>query len=313
MRPQAGLALAALSLLALPAASHAQGWQVFRFDDQGFAVQLPAAPQQGEGRIELGAGPATPAKAYTLKQDDVVYSMTVADLAKGADQQAAIADAVKAFSAKGQIKQDVNERIDRQFGRQLSVDGADGSRSAISIFVVNGKLYELEGKALSPSASGKTIRFQQSLEFINLGAERFRPENQPGGGGPGQGGFGRGFGGRRGGPPPAEAIAACQGKAAGDKVQFTGQGGQTVAASCIQTQDGLAARPDGAQFAGRGPGGGPPPAEAIAACQGKAAGDAVSFTGPGGRTIAAACIQTPNGLAARPNRRPFGGPGQPPA
>lgn len=82
----------------------------------------------------------------------------------------------------------------------------------------------------------------------------------------------------------------------------TGQGGQGVG--------------------GMGPGGQrgehhhrPPPPEAIAACQGKANGEACSFTGRENRALAGTCFVPPQGngenhpLACRPSRR--GGPGGP--
>jgi hypothetical protein len=79
------------------------------------------------------------------------------------------------------VSVDETARIDRQYGRHLSLVTADGTRSQISVFFVGDKLYQLEAKALPPNAlnaTGKTIRFQQSLEFMNLGAEQFRPENR---------------------------------------------------------------------------------------------------------------------------------------
>jgi hypothetical protein len=253
-------ALAALAALALPISAQAQGWQAFRFDDAGFAVQLPGKPLEGRGAVKTGSGASLEARTYTLTADGVTYSMTVADLAKaGLAEQAAIDDAVKAFSAQGQVKTDVNERIDRHFGRELSVADSDGGQSAVSIFAVNGKLYVLEGKALAPNpafGTGKTIRFQQSLEFVGLGDEALRPENRADGAGPGPGRIGPGFPGRRG-PPPPEAIAACQGKAVGDAVSFTGPAGRTVDAACIQTPSGLAARPNRPPFGGPGRGGPP--------------------------------------------------------
>lgn len=57
--------------------------------------------------------------------------------------------------------------------------------------------------------------------------------------------------------PPPEAVAACKGKADGDKVTFTGRGGEQLTGVCHLAGSVLAARPDG------GPGGGsehrPPP------------------------------------------------------
>ncbi len=49
--------------------------------------------------------------------------------------------------------------------------------------------------------------------------------------------------GRRQGPPP-EAIAACEGKSAGDSVKFTGRQGESVKATCQEIEGQLAAVPE---------------------------------------------------------------------
>ena len=66
-----------------------------------------------------------------------------------------------------------------------------------------------------------------------------------------------------------------------------------------------AAEPPAPPASGVPPG---PPPEAIAACQGKTEGAAVSFTGRGGETLTGTC-KTTNGV---PAARPTGGPGQRP-
>jgi hypothetical protein len=59
---------------------------------------------------------------------------------------------------------------------------------------------------------------------------------------------------------------------------------------------------------------GPPP-EAIAACSGKTAGAAVTFTGRNGKTFSGTCQQDGKVLAARPSGAPAGAgrEGAPPA
>lgn len=49
---------------------------------------------------------------------------------------------------------------------------------------------------------------------------------------------------RRQGPPP-EAISACEGKQAGDSVEFTGRKGETLEATCQEINGQLAAVPAG--------------------------------------------------------------------
>jgi hypothetical protein len=253
----AALILMAMALRAETAC--AQSWQAYSYADAGFAVQLPAAPTVTKGSFKTNTGVTVPAATYSLRQPDALYTLTVADFSQaGVDQQALVDEAVKSFESAGEIKVNVAERIDRHFGRQLSVAGKDGSRSAVAIFFVNRKLYELEGRALPPrpeAGSANTIRFEQSLEFIGLGDQDARPENRGrGGGGPGPGGR----------PLPPQAFADCEGHQAGDAVKHTAPFG-VVDATCVQLPDGrLAARPvrlpPGNPPSGSPPSGGPPPA-----------------------------------------------------
>jgi hypothetical protein len=55
------------------------------------------------------------------------------------------------------------------------------------------------------------------------------------------------------------------------------------------------------------PGGQGPPPQAYEDCRGKKAGDAVQHTTPEG-TVAATCVDSPQGLVARPNQPPDSGP-----
>ncbi len=237
------LCLAASALAPLPAL--AQAWQAYRYPEAGFGVQTPVKPEMTTGTYAPRPGVSVPAVIYTAKQDNVIYSMTVADFTKTPmDEKAAIADAEKAISATGKVTFSVDSRIDRDYGRELSINGADGSRSAVAIFYVNNHLYELVGQSLGPDAaagSGNTIRFQQSLSFGGRGGG---PGGPPDGGPPGGGPPG-GFGGRRGGRgggfgggPNPQAQAACVGKQAGDIVTLTTPQGP-VPATCT-----LVARPD---------------------------------------------------------------------
>ena len=45
--------------------------------------------------------------------------------------------------------------------------------------------------------------------------------------------------------PPPEAIAACEGKSAGDKVEFEGPRGETFSGICREIDGQLAAAPEG--------------------------------------------------------------------
>jgi hypothetical protein len=233
------LALVLAGLLAAPSHAFAAGWEHYAYPDDGFAVQAPAEPMAAKGQFKTQTGLIVPQTVYTARQADIVFQMTVGDFrGTSVDKQSAIDMAVQQLSAESEIKLNIEARIDAQFGRNLTIAGKDGSRSVAAVFFVNGKLYELVGKSLPPdplSGSGKAVRFQESLEFIGLGAEARRPENRADGQGPGPGGPDR-----RG--PPPQAFKDCKGKKQGDQVQHAMPGG-VVPAVCVQTPQGLAARP----------------------------------------------------------------------
>jgi hypothetical protein len=151
--------------------AHAQGWKEYSYPKDGFAVQFPAAPAESKTTYKTWTGMTLPAVTYSVQQDNVVYSVTVADFSgAGLGEQAAMDDAIKALGQTGEIKIDTTERINRNYGHDITLVGKDGGRSAIAIFFANQQLYELTGKALPPEAeagSGKTARFQQTLVFIN--------------------------------------------------------------------------------------------------------------------------------------------------
>src|ERR1700674_3451819 len=198
MRPIIPIAIFAI-LSSAPV--EAQAWDEHASPEAGCAVQCPVEPQVEAGSYETLNGVTVPATVYSARQGRGVYTVTVADLANTpADQPNAIDDAVSLLRKTSQIKLDVNARINREFGRELSVTENDGSRSMMGIFFFNHRLYELRGKVLPPDAkagSADALRFQQSL--------RFTADND--GRGFGRGGRGPGrFGRRRFDPDPAPSV-----------------------------------------------------------------------------------------------------------
>lgn len=234
------VAIGAIVLVYTAAAAEPQAWQEYAYPEAGFSAHFPARPTVKE--IEFHAGDiVAPAKVYAVAQGSANYSVVVADLSSsGVGQDAAIDAAAKSLAGAGQTKLDVRARIDRQFGRELSVLSKAGDQMTSAVFYVDRKLYVLVGQT-TPDASGLAVRFQQSLQFIDAeGKPPRRPEDGPGFGGPGLSPPGEGA--RR--RPPPQAFADCRGKTEGAAVQHRTPRGDVVAAVCMQTPEGLAARPD---------------------------------------------------------------------
>jgi hypothetical protein len=183
-----------MAIWLLPVAAMAQEWKSYQYPDPGFAVQFPAAPTVEKGTFRTSAGVSLPMTRYTVRQERNVYSVSVVDFSSvDADGPGTIAETEKTFGVSGKVTVAIDARVNRDYGRELSVSGADASRSAIAIFFVNKHLYILDGESLPPNAiaaSGNAIRFQESLEFANPnGGFGFGPPF----GGDGAGGFRGGF------------------------------------------------------------------------------------------------------------------------
>ncbi len=238
-----GIIAILLAGLLLPVTALAQEWQTYTYADPGFAIQFPGVPVVETGRIRNSTGVSLPVTRYVVRQARITYTVSVVNYSStNADGISTIAETERTLGAGGQVTVATGARINRAFGRELSVNGADGSRSAIAIFFVDKRLYTVVGQALPPNAierSADAVHFQESLQFLgdNGGFGRFFR------GGGGGGGVGAGVGGGDGGGRlrraySPQADAACVGKSAGDVVQLETPGGP-VPATCT-----LVARPN---------------------------------------------------------------------
>ena len=163
--------LIAFFLMALAASSPAaaQSWKEYSYPDHAFTVSFPAEPKVETTTYLTADGRAVSALVYSVTQGQDTFKMTIAKLSDaGLDESAVIDHAIKTLSRGGEIKLDIPHRISRVFGRQLSILGADGSRSSVALFYHKQRLYQIEGIALaSGNATSDAIRFQQSLVFTD--------------------------------------------------------------------------------------------------------------------------------------------------
>jgi hypothetical protein len=199
----------AVAALALTGAAHADSWKQFSDPAYAFAVSFPADPKVETTTYQAPDGHAVPARVYSAAEDTGAFKMTVADLSdSGLEESAVIDNAIKSLSASGEIKLNIPARVSRVFGRQLSILGTDGSRSSVALFYYEGRLYQIEGKALPNSnATADAIRFQQSLIFTDNGTNA--PNGERGGRGDrrrGDGGQRRDRGGQPGAPPAGQPL-----------------------------------------------------------------------------------------------------------
>ena len=113
----------------------AQSWEEYSYPEYAFSVAFPANPKIETTTYEVAAGRSVPARVYSVRQDKGQFKMTVADLANtGLDEKAIIDHAIKTLSQGATVKVNVPARIYQVYGRQLTVEGKDGSRSMVAMF-----------------------------------------------------------------------------------------------------------------------------------------------------------------------------------
>lgn len=166
-RLAAAAASAAILLVGSPA--DAQTWREYRYS--GFAIQFPIEPKIESGTYATGNGATVNVRIYSAQQAGALYRVTVADLSEAdANEAQAVSDAMIGQLAEGgEVVVDVPHRVNRILGRQFSIVGQDGRRSAIALFYRSRRLYLVEGAILPTNddpMSSDGARFQQSLRFI---------------------------------------------------------------------------------------------------------------------------------------------------
>jgi len=151
----------------------AQTWQEYSYPAYSFTVAFPADPKVEATTYRVADGRTVEAHVYSVHQNDSVLTVTVAELANtGLEESAVLDHAIKTLSEGAEVKLNIPHRIYQVYGRQLSIAGADGSRSTVAVFDFNGRLYQIEGKALPGANPLDMLRFQQSLVFTGGGSNR---------------------------------------------------------------------------------------------------------------------------------------------
>jgi hypothetical protein len=156
--------------IAACASAMAEGWTEYAYPNDAFTVSFPAEPKIETTPYQTADGRMVEARIYSVAQDGGIFRMMVADLSGAAQAEKDVVDhAIKTLSQGGEIKLDIPHRISQVYGRQLSIAGAEGSRSMAAVFYRNHRLYQIEGKALpgGENTTADAIRFQQSLVFTD--------------------------------------------------------------------------------------------------------------------------------------------------
>jgi len=195
--------------VALSGAAQAQGWIKYVNEDDRFIVNFPRQPDVREVDYTTEGGVTIPSRVYSVDDGDKRYSLTVVDytvaeqahearcrqleveldrvspnLCRGRGHLSDIrgATAYEAWNVRrrydGEITYDAFGQIDGIPGHQIQIVGPDASRSFIGIYLLERRLYVLEGTV--PGDAPPPGLFQQSLGMLDeLGrAVRYQQDSE---------------------------------------------------------------------------------------------------------------------------------------
>lgn len=219
------LFLAALIFMSSSAAAYAQEWEDFTSREDRFTVNMPGQPKVETIQWPSEYGLVFPGRVYRATRGAERYSITVIDYndaekryyekphppsfrqaeywmmdIQGSIQYAA----TKLYRMRPGVKvtHDAWHYIDLVEGHQLNLTNADTTRTFVSIYLHENRLYILDGTV--PANGPEPGLFTQSLSFLDAEGKRVRydriysnrlpPETIPSGRGGGGGGGGRGRG-----------------------------------------------------------------------------------------------------------------------
>ncbi len=165
--------LFALATFVLTGPATAEEWPEYAYPDYAFSVRFPVAPRIESTTYRFADGRSLPARVYSVNWNDGAFKVTVADLSNtNLDEAAVIGAATRTLSEGGNVTIDVPHRVYHVYGRQLTIQRADGSRSVTALFDYKGHLYQIEGEMLPNGNPLDTLLFQQSLVFTDGGSNR---------------------------------------------------------------------------------------------------------------------------------------------
>jgi hypothetical protein len=167
----------AVAVFVVSGPAAAQSWQEYSYPDYAFSVAFPANPQVDTTTYQVVDNRSVPARIYSVRQANVVFKMMVAELEGTNLEESAVVDhAINTLSQGATVRLNIPARIYQVYGRQLTVEGADGSRSMVQLFDYKDRLYQIEAKALPgqnvSNPQSDVVRFHQSLSFNDGGSNR---------------------------------------------------------------------------------------------------------------------------------------------
>ena len=163
---------AALAATAAPAAA---AWHGYISHPLGFAFAAPGEIKVEKGSYRGALAGTRDTVVYSFRDDDIEYKAVVIDMADRANDAATLlGEAEYNFQDGKKVLMDTFGRVDRQFGRKLTIDlPNNGGRTTAAFYFINGRIVSLQATVLPANGDYDTPemgRFIDSITFFTIRA-----------------------------------------------------------------------------------------------------------------------------------------------
>ena len=168
-------ALAILVGAALMATPVMAAWRGYISHPLGFSFSAPGELKVEKGTYRGALAGARDTLVYSFVDDDVEYKVVVIDMSdKANDAATLLGEATYLFQEDKKVLMDVFGRVDRQYGRELTIDLPDNAgRTMATFYFILGRIVSLQATVLPANGDYNTPdtgRFVDSLSFFTVRA-----------------------------------------------------------------------------------------------------------------------------------------------
>ena len=160
-----------LSAMTTPAAAQ---WRPYISHPLGFAFAAPGAMKLEKGTYNSPISGQHNTIVYAFAEDNIEYKVVVVDMRDHANKSATLlGEAQFLYQDKKKVLMDAFGRVDRQYGRKLTVDlPNNGGRSTAAFYFINGRIVSLQATVLPANGDYETPEMGRFIDSITFFAVR---------------------------------------------------------------------------------------------------------------------------------------------
>ena len=168
------LVSATIAVLAAATAPADAAWKQYFNKEAVFSWNAPEGVKATKTTYRSTTAGQRPATAFEVKEDDVIYRVTVVDFAgRGNDGTAIIKDASSALTANGKVLSDAEARVEASYGRKMTVElPNNGGRTMSGVYFNKDHLIEMQVTVLPANGDYGSPELGRFVDSIAFGEDR---------------------------------------------------------------------------------------------------------------------------------------------